>query len=155
MKLIYKFDYVMWEPCSPECPRSISLNFYSNESCKIFGSHRSDNENYHLLGCDATYCGKNVLLYSRQHGSISLVFLKWKQYILLKDHYISTRLHDITSQKTVIFLLEFPVQDFDTIYSLPLLSRGLTCQCGRKAKIKWQAVRTIQNKEFSRRPQQY
>jgi hypothetical protein len=96
------------------------------------------------------YPGRNVLPYPLQHASISRVILKWKQHIHLKDHYMAIRLHDITSQQTVIFLSEFSVWDL-TLFSLrvPLLSRSLSCQCGGK---KWQEIRTIQNKQFSWRP---
>jgi len=46
---------------------------------------------------------------SSMHACIFLVFLKWKQHIPLKDHYMAIRLHDMTSQQIVIFLSEFSV----------------------------------------------
>ena len=87
----------------------------------------------------------DVMPYSLQHASISLVFLKWKQHIPLTDHYISIRLQADISEDCNFLIRILTLFSF----SMPLLSRGLSCQCGGK---KWQGVRTIQNKQFCWRP---
>lgn len=76
--------------------------------CEVWGSHGNEYLNDSLLRCSALYFGRKVLIF-------------WRQQVLLKCWYLSTKLTGIMSQRFVIldnfvYLLEVP--DFSGLQSM-------------------------------------